>query len=215
MQIKSKERVVNHGEVFTPDWIVNDMLDLVKNETERVDSRFLEPACGNGNFLAEILRRKLKIVEKRYKKNQIEYEKYSIIAVSSIYGIDLLEDNVKETRERLFHIFNDNYTKLYKKSFKKECQESVKFILKRNILCGDALTLLDKDKNPIIFSEWSLIKDNFIKRRDFALDNLLRAESSKISGSLFEELYENDPAFLPQPIKEYPPIHYLELAKNE
>jgi type I restriction-modification system DNA methylase subunit len=102
-QIKTKKRVADHGEVFTNEREVNAMLDLVKQETERIDSRFLEPACGNGNFLAEVLSRKLNVVSARYSKSQLEWEHYSIIAVSSIYGVDILEDNAKECREWIFH----------------------------------------------------------------------------------------------------------------
>ena len=102
-QVRSKKRVTDHGEVFTNDREVNAMLDLVKHETERIDARFLEPACGNGNFLAEVLRRKLNVVEQRYSKSQIEWERYAVIAVSSIYGVDILEDNTQECRERLFN----------------------------------------------------------------------------------------------------------------
>jgi len=215
-QIKSKKRVVNHGEVFTSEREVNAMLDLVKSETKRIDSRFLEPACGSGNFLVEILRRKLSVVEQRYSKNQLEYEKYAIVAVSSIYGIDILEDNVIEARERLFNIFNERYLKLYRDNSKDESKESIKHILKRNILCGDALTLLDNSGKPIIFSEWSLVNSNMIKRRDFTLDNLLRAESAKEKkGGLFDDVYESDPAFLPTPIKEYPLKHFLKLYSYE
>ena len=211
-QIKSRKRVTDHGEVFTPSWLVNDMLDLVKQETERIDSRFLEPACGTGNFLVEILRRKLEIVEQRYGKSQIEYERYAVIAISSIYGIDLLQDNIEEARKRLFDIFNEQYTKKFKNSCKEECMASVKFILKRNILRGDALTLLTDNNEPIVFSEWSAVNGNMIKRRDFTLDNLLKAEALKESGGLFDDFYETDPAFLPQPIKDYPLIHFLKLA---
>ena len=212
IQLKSKQRVKDHGEVFTPKHIVNAMLDLVKQETERIDSRFLEPACGTGNFLIEILQRKLAVVEQRYSKNQIEYEHYSVIAISSIYGIDLLQDNVEETRERLFDIFNEQYTKKYKNNCKKECRDSVRFILERNILRGDALTLLTDNNEPIIFSEWSAVNGSMIKRRDFTLDNLLKAEESKVQGGLFDEFYETDPAFLPKPIKEYPLVHFLKVA---
>ncbi len=114
IQIKSKKRVADHGEVFTAQREVNAMLDLVKQETERIDSRFLEPACGTGNFLAEILRRKLAIVASRYAKSQLEFERYAVIAVSSIYGVDLLEDNVQHCRERLFNIFNEIYSSFFK-----------------------------------------------------------------------------------------------------
>jgi hypothetical protein len=214
-QIKSKKRVSDHGEVFTPKHIVNEMLDLVKQETQRIDSRFLEPACGTGNFLVEVLHRKLEIVNQKYNKNQIEYEKYAIIAISSIYGIDLLQDNVEETRIRLFDIFNSEYTKKYKNSYKNECKNSVKFILDRNILRGDALTLLSDNNEPIIFSEWSAVNRNMIKRRDFTLDNLLYSETSKAKGGLFDDFHDSDPSFLPKPIKDYPLVHFLKLSKND
>jgi type I restriction-modification system DNA methylase subunit len=105
-QLKSRKRVADHGEVFTSEREVNAMLDLVKQETERIESRFLEPACGNGNFLAEILKRKLEVVDNRYSKSQLEWERYAVLAVSSIYGVDILEDNAIECRERLFKIFD-------------------------------------------------------------------------------------------------------------
>ena len=215
IQVKSKKRVADHGEVFTSEREVNAMLDLVKQETERIDSRFLEPACGTGNFLVEILRRKLAVVEQRYRKNQIEYERYAVIAVSSIYGIDLLQDNIEETRKRLFNIFNERYTKRYKNYCKEECRKTVKFILERNILRGDALTLLADNNEPIVFSEWSAVNGSMIKRRDFTLDNLLKAEAAKVPGDLFEEFYDTDPAFLPTPIKEYPLTHFLKLPEND
>ena len=214
-QVKSKKRVADHGEVFTSEREVNAMLDLVKQETERIDSRFLEPACGTGNFFVEILRRKLAVVEQRYNKSQIEYERYSVIAISSIYGVDLLQDNVEEARKRLFDIFNERYTKKYKSNCKEECRNSVKFILERNILRGDALTLLADNNEPIVFSEWSAVNGSMIKRRDFTLNNLLKAEAMKGDGGLFEEFYDTDPAFLPKPIKDYPITHFLKLAEND
>jgi SAM-dependent methyltransferase len=213
--IKSRQRVTDHGEVFTSEREVNAMLDLVKQETERIDSRFLEPACGTGNFLVEILRRKLAVVEQRYSKSQIEYERYSVIAISSIYGVDLLQDNVEEARKRLFDIFNSEYTKKYKNNCKEECRTSIKFILERNILRGDALTLLTDNNKPIVFSEWSAVNGSMIKRRDFTLDNLLKAEAQKVPGGLFDDVYETDPAFLPKPIKDYPLTHFLKLAEND
>ena len=144
-QVKSKKRVADHGEVFTNEREVNAMLDLVKNETERIDSRFLEPACGNGNFLAEVLRRKLKVVDQRYGNNQMDWERYAVIAVSSIYGVDILEDNAKECRERLYVIFDDFYTALFKDKCKEECRRSIRFLFDRNILWGDALDFTNKD----------------------------------------------------------------------
>jgi hypothetical protein len=144
-QVKSKKRVADHGEVFTNEREVNAMLDLVKHETERIDSRFLEPACGNGNFLAEVLRRKLKVVDERYGNNQMDWERYAVIAVSSIYGVDILEDNAKECRERLYIIFDDFYTALFMDKCKEECRRSIRFLFDRNILWGDALDFTNKD----------------------------------------------------------------------
>ena len=144
-QVKSKQRVADHGEVFTNEREVNAMLDLVKHETERIDSRFLEPACGNGNFLAEVLRRKLKVVDQRYGNIQMDWERYAVIAVSSIYGVDILEDNAKECRERLYIIFDDFYTALFMDKCKEECRRSIRFLFDRNILWGDALDFTNKD----------------------------------------------------------------------
>ena len=124
------------------------MLDLVKSETERIDSRFLEPACGTGNFLAEILERKLRVVEIRYSKSQLEFERYSILAISSIYGIDILEDNIQQCRERLFGIFDLNYLRLFKNKSRDACRESVRYILERNIIHGDAISLGERRDCP-------------------------------------------------------------------
>jgi len=144
-QVVSKKRVVEHGEVYTGKQEVNAMLDLVKQETERIESRFLEPACGTGNFLTEILKRKLRVVELRYSKSQLDYERYGVLAVSSVYGIDILEDNVEECHKRLFDIFDQKYSNLFKKAAKEECRDAVKYILERNIICGNALTLKTAD----------------------------------------------------------------------
>ena len=166
-QVKSKKRVADHGEVFTNEREVNAMLDLVKHETERIESRFLEPACGNGNFLAEVLRRKLNVVDQRYGKSQYDWERYAVIAVSSIYGVEILEDNAKECRERLFKIFNERYSALFKEKCKEECKRSIRFLLSRNILWGDALDFTNPvTKRPIVFSEWSAVNDSMVKRRD-------------------------------------------------
>jgi len=221
-QVKSKQRVADHGEVFTAEREVNAMLDLVKQETERIDSRFLEPACGNGNFLSEILRRKLAIVENSYAKNQPEYERYAVLAVSSIYGIDILPDNVNECCERLYDIFNEIYTTFYANQCKEECRRSIKYLLKKNILWGDALDLKtpDDEAKPIVFSEWSLINNN-IKRRDFTLANLLKGDLHTYNAAKYKSneipLFsdEGDPAFLPTPVGDYPLIHFLKLGENE
>jgi RNA processing factor Prp31 len=211
--ITSRKRVTDHGEVFTSEREVNAMLDLVKQETERIDSRFLEPACGDGNFLSEILNRKLKIVEGRYNKSQKELDKYSLIAITSIYGVELLEDNVERCRERLFEIYLDWYNSVSQGQQNEHLFDCVKFVLRKNIIHGDALTLktVYYIEEPIIFSEWSFTK-NMVKRRCFAFDELLKNEGIRDT-PLFSDL--GDDVFLPRTIKEYPLVHYLELVNND
>lgn len=213
MQIKSKQRVTDHGEVFTSEKEVNAMLDLVKQETDRIDSRFLEPACGTGNFLIEVLKRKLDIVESRYKKSRLEYERYAVIAVSSLYGVDIQEDNVLHCRARLFDHFNQRYTQLYRNDGSGACRDSIKFILSRNILWGDALTMktVCGNEDPIVFSEWSPVNGSMIKRRDYSLTHLL-AYQPMDGINLFSDLGES--AFIPKPVKEFPLMHFLKLDKN-
>lgn len=213
-QVKSKRRVADHGEVLTGKREVIAMLDLVKSETERIDSRFLEPACGTGNFLAEILERKLKVVEQRYAKSQLDYERYAIIAISSIYGIDILEDNVQQCRQRLFGIFDLSYLRLFKNKTNDNCRESIRYLLERNIIHGDALSLKTVSENPepIVFSEWSPVNGSMLKRRDFTFHGLLEHAAIKET-PLFSDLGED--VFIPTPVKEYPLMHYLEVANAD
>jgi len=213
-QVVSKKRVADHGEVYTAKREVNAMLDLVKQETERIESRFLEPACGTGNFLAEILERKLRIVESRYSKNQLEYERNVVLAISSIYGIDILQDNIAECRKRLFEIFNQKYTNLFKEMAKEECRDAVKYILEKNIIWGNALDLktIGKNPQPIVFPEWSPVNGSMFKRRDFTFHGLLDHAAIK-ELPLFSDL--GDDVFIPKPVKEYPLIHFLRIADVE
>ena len=210
-QVKSKKRVADHGEVFTNEREVNAMLDLVKQETERIESTFLEPACGDGNFLAEVLRRKLNVVTERYKKSQFEWERYSVIAISSIYGVDILEDNAQECRERLFNIFNEYYQKLFKQNCKEDCRRSIKYLLQRNILLGDALDFTNPvTKQPIIFSEWKPINGTLIKRKDFMFQFLVE-QSFQLT--MFDE---NDSAqYFDREIQDYKPTHFLNLGDDD
>lgn len=211
MQVKTKKRVSDHGEVFTNEREVNAMLDLVKHETERIDSRFLEPACGNGNFLAEVLRRKLAVVDSRYSKSQVEWERYSVIAVSSIYGVDILEDNAQECRERLFQIFDERYTALFKDKCKGECRRSVKFLFGRNILWGDALDFTNPEtKQPIVFPEWSAVNGSMLKRRDYMFKFLVEKTHQF---SMFND--EGNAAAIDKPVKDYPLIHFLKLGEDD
>ena len=184
-QIKSKERIRNHGEVFTAEREVKAMCDLVKDETDRIDSRFLEPACGDGNFLAEILTRKLAIVRKKYAKSHLDYEKNAVLAASSIYGVDILQDNVLACRERIFGIWDKEYTSVCKHDSNNETREAVKYIFSRNIVCGNALTLMCVDENgndteyPIVFSEWAFITGSQLQRCDYTFADLLAQDDKK------------------------------------
>jgi len=211
-QVVSKKRVADHGEVYTREREVNAMLDLVKPETERIDSRFLEPACGNGNFLTVILERKLAVVEKRYGKSQLDFERYAVTAVTSLYGIDILEDNVRQCRHRLYGVFDcDFYSRLFKNRAKNKCRETIRFILDRNITWGDALTLKTVGDTPeyIVFTEWSPVNGSMLKRRDFTFHGLLEHEYYR-EQPLFSDL--GDDVFIPTPEHDYPPVHFLEIA---
>lgn len=208
-QIKSKQRVQERGEVFTNEREVKAMCDLVKDETERIESRFLEPACGDGNFLAEIVTRKLAVVSKRYGKSETDWEKYSVLAMSSVYGVDIMPDNAQECRARLFKIWDKAYKRKCKTILSANCQNAVRFILSRNVLCGDALTMLDDNGNPIVFSEWSLIGSN-MKRRDYTLANLLETQSY-YDLPLFEDVED---VKVPKPVKEFDLIHYRRVQED-
>ena len=215
-QVKSKQRVSDHGEVFTAEREVNAMLDLVKPETERIDSRFLEPACGEGAFLIEILRRKLEVVKSRYGKSPYDYERYAVLAVTSIYGVDILQDNVEICRQRLYELWDKSYTANAKAQANEQCREVVRFILRKNILCGDALTMRQSDGKPIIFAEWSLVTENQIKRRDYALDELLAGHEEQMNIFMVGWEYDEETkAFIPAAVQEYPVVDYRRLAQYE
>lgn len=205
-QIKSKKRVADHGEVFTNPREVNAMLDLVKQETERIDSRFLEPACGDGNFLIEILRRKLAVCRQRVEAKQytqLQYEQNAVLAVSSIYGIELLADNAEACRKRLLSYFVEQYRELFHDRCKAECIESVRFLLEKNIIQGDALSYhrADKPEEWIVVSEWSMIGGGMMNRRDYEFSYLV-GDSSE--ADLFSDV----------PCATFAPVYFLELNKE-
>lgn len=229
-QIKSRQRVEDHGEVFTNEREVTAMCDLVAHECERLDSRFLEPACGDGNFLAEVLKRKLDICKKLYKKNTYDFERFSVLAVSSIYGVDVMQDNVDDCRARLFEIWNKEYESVCKRDCNNDTRDAVIYILGKNILCGNALTMMCVDEQqmdtetPILFPEWSLI-GNKIKRRDFRLDVLIKANEASSEGQLsitkipeeirpYLSVNPTTGEYMAEPTKEYFPIYYRKVQKN-
>lgn len=198
-QIKSRKRVVDHGEVFTNEREVKAMCDLVNDETQRIDSRFLEPACGDGNFLAEILDRKLAVVKKKYRRSVMDFEKNSLLAVSSLYGVDIMMDNVISCRERLFRIWDKQYKAVCKKECSEDMRDSIRFILSKNIVCGNALTLHEVDENgsdtenPILFSEWGFVTGPQLSRSEYTFDEILKQnENPKKDQDGQESLFDNN-----------------------
>lgn len=206
-QVKSKQRVADHGEVFTAEREVNAMLDMVKQETERIDSRFLEPACGDGNFLVEILRRKLAVVTKKYRRSPYDWERYSLLALGSIYGIDIMIDNTVACRDRLYDIWNKEYKRICKKECSDDTRASAKFILQCNIVCGNALSLHQVDEatqdtaEPIVFSEWVMpTNDARFQRTQYEFREL--AEVGDREATILDQGITNDQGetvFLPEP----------------
>lgn len=213
-QVKSKDRVVNYGEVFTNPREVNAMLDLVKHETERIDSRFLEPACGTGNFLVEILRHKLEVVERKYVKVQQTWEQNAFWALTSIYGIDILPDNVEDCKTRLFSIISESYYSHKKWNHNEAFLRAAKFVLDLNVIWGDALSLKvpDSSQKPITFTEWSPIgTSGKFQRREYQMDELLKSEAYS-STPLFSD--QGKPAHIPREVAIHEPVHFLLLARE-
>jgi hypothetical protein len=202
--VKSRQRVADHGEVFTPSWMVEEMLDLVKGETERIDSRFLEPACGSGNFLKSVLARKLAVVNARYGKSEFEKKHHALFALMCIYGIELLEDNIIECRKVLLDIFVDFLGVESEDAWSKAALS----VLTANIIQGDALTIMTSKGNPIEFPEWGYLGSGKFQRRDFRYDSL--TQRSSIQGTLFE-LFEEHQLFVPT--KTYSTMTIQDLTK--
>ena len=195
--VKSRQRVIDHGEVFTPSWMVDAMLDLVKDESERIDSRFLEPACGSGNFLVAVLMRKLATVEARYGKSNFEKSNYALLSLMCIYGIELLEDNANECREHLVDAFSD-YLGL---SESEDLYRAAVRVLRVNIVNGDALTMTAAGGDAIIFPEWGYLGKGRFQRRDFRYDTLTQTSAFGKEGTLFADLTHHE---IFEPIKSYP-----------
>lgn len=203
--IKSKQRVADHGEVFTPDWMVEAMLDLVKDETERIDSRFLEPACGSGNFLVRILQRKLTAVELKYGKSDFEKRHYALLAVMCTYGIELLADNIAECRANMLELLAE-YLNLEESD---QLYQSASLVLSQNLVHGDALTMRTDDDQPITFAEWGYLGKGKFQRRDFRLGDLSQVSGLREEGSLFGHDTSKE---VFAPTKTYPPMTMSDIA---
>lgn len=205
--VKSKQRVADHGEVFTPPWMVEAMLDLVKEETERIDSRFLEPACGSGNFLVQVLRRKLAAVERKYSRSDFERRHFALYALMCIYGIELLADNITECRANLLDILAEylhleETDELYRAAF---------YVLSQNLVHGDALTMRTHDGQAITFAEWGYLGKGKFQRRDFRFESLTQMSNFGEAGTLFADLGRHE---VFTPTKTYPPMTVSEIANE-
>ena len=205
--VKSKQRVADHGEVFTPPWMVEAMLDLVKGETERIDSRFLEPACGSGNFLVRILQRKLAAVEFKYGKSEFERRHYTLLALMCIYGIELLADNIAECRANMLEILTDYLNG----DASDELHRAAGYVLSQNLVHGDALSMITHDGQPVTFSEWGYLGKGKFQRRDFRLDILTHSSAFSAEGDLFAQLGKHE---IFTPAKTYPLMTVSELASS-
>jgi len=206
--IKSKKRVADHGEVFTPPWLVEKMLDLVKGETERIDSRFLEPACGSGNFLVPILQRKLAAVELKFGKSDFEKRHYALLALMCTYGIELLADNIEECRANMLEVFAD-FLNLDEAD---ELYRAGSFVLSLNLVHGDAMTMRDTEGAPIRVVEWGYLGKGKFQRRDFRLDVLTGMASFSAEDSLFAHLGKHE---IFTPAKIYPLMTMRDLAGGD
>ena len=198
--VKSNQRVADHGEVFTPAWMVEAMLDLVKDETQRIDSRFLEPACGSGNFLVQVLQRKLAAVELKFGKSEFERRHYALLALMCIYGIELLPDNIAECRANLQGIFAE-YLNLDEAG--DDLYRAASHVLSLNLVHGDALTMKDNDGAPITFAEWGYLGKGKFQRRDFRFDILTHSSAFSAEDSLFAHLGKHE---IFTPAKAWPPM---------
>lgn len=203
--VKSKQRVADHGEVFTPAWMVDAMLDLVKGESERIDSRFLEPACGSGNFLVRILQRKLAAVDLKFGKSAFEKQHYALLALMCTYGIELLPDNIAECRANMLEILAD-YLSIEESD---NLYRAASYVLSQNLVHGDALTMRASDGEPITFAEWGYLGKGKFQRRDFRFDVLTGSSAFSAEGSLFAHLGKHE---IFQPTKTWPPMTISELA---
>jgi hypothetical protein len=205
--VRSRKRVSDHGEVFTPPWMVDSMLQLVNTELERIESRFLESACGSGNFLKAILEHKLNVVSTRYKGNKFELGHYGLLALMSVYGIELLEDNVAECRGELLNTFQSSPSGQHDP----EAVAAAAHVLSVNIIHGDALSMkfVTGGIGPIIFPEWTYLGKGKYQRRDFQLQ-VLTQMSSFGEDTLFGDMSQHD-IFIP--CSEYPDLTIGGIAK--
>ena len=206
--VKSKQRVADHGEVFTPPWMVEAMLDLVKPETERIDARFLEPACGSGNFIVQILRRKLVAVDGKYGPSDFERRHYALLGLMCIYGIELLADNIAECRANVLEVFAEHL----QLDEADELYRAASQVLQHNLVQGDALKMRAANGQPITFAEWGYLGKGKFLRSDLRFVVLTHSSAYSADVSLFAHLGKHE---IFTPTQEHPPMTVADLARME
>ena len=181
------------------------MLDLIKDEAERIDSRFLEPACGSGNFLVRVLQRKLAAVEIKFGKSDFEKRHYSLYALMCTYGIELLPDNIAECRANMLDVLAE-YLNIDEAD---EAYRAASYVLAQNLVHGDALTMRTEGGQPITFAEWGYLGKGKFQRRDFRLDVLTGSSAFSAEGTLFAHLGKHE---IFTPIRTWPAMTLRDLA---
>ena len=181
-QIKSKDRVVNHGEVYTPDWVVQDMLDMIPNNASKIETRYLESSSGEGNFLVAILIRKLEQIFINYKVLE-DVQFYTFVALTNIYGIELLKDNVEFCKRRMLEIIRLFFIK-YNYRFDSTFENVINNVLSHNIINMNTLTyripmfdfehqLLRDENNNILYEGWAQISEWVINEKKKTVKHLI------------------------------------------
>lgn len=172
--IKSKSRVQKHGEVFTPDWMVKMMLSepAIQAKLKDIRATFFEPSVGEGAFVTEILHQKLNHVDEI--SNKSDWVENALWVVASIYGIELLTDNLIMAKQNLVNVLIEHYQNFYQKELSKntDLYKSVRYIVDNNIVQGNALTYLNNSNNLIVFSEWEKRGDK-VKQSQFTFKSLV------------------------------------------
>lgn len=173
--MKSKERVKKVAEVFTPGWCVRNMLDMVAENGgafKNINETFLEPACGDGNFIIQIIERKMHIIDELLPTKE-QYKMLTIQAVSKIYGVDIMPDNVQECKERVMRSLRKKYLKKYNEKMPEAHEKNLMFVLDNNIVLGNFLTTLTNDNKPVVIRDYQYNGDKVVIS-DFYLSDIIK-----------------------------------------
>ena len=203
--VGSRQRDFDHGDGFTREWIVEAMLNLVKDESERIGARFLEPACGRGADLGQVLRRKLAKVDLKYGQSESDRRHFALLALMCVYGIEQRPDRVVECRTRLLQVFADHL----RLAASDELGRAAFGVLTLNIVHGDALQMCMHPSPGITFAEWRYLGGGKFQRRDFHFNDLVGSSAFEAESSLSDE-EPGDEIFAP--VRTYPPMTVSELA---